>query len=52
MTAQAITVFPAPGGATRTPSSGNPAEFHQMHDLMRRDLLACEVEVLRPALRM
>jgi hypothetical protein len=52
ITAQATTVLPDPGGATRTPSSWNPAEFRQMHDLMRRDLRACEDDVLWQTLRM
>jgi len=42
-----ITVFPAPGGATSTPSSYNPAEFRQMHDLAGRDLGCCADDARR-----
>jgi hypothetical protein len=35
-------VLPVPGGPMNTTLAANPAEFRQMHDLMRRDLLGCQ----------
>ena len=45
--ARTATVFPAPTSPVTTPSVCNPAEFHQMHDLMRRDLRTCAGAVLQ-----
>jgi hypothetical protein len=35
------TVFPAPTSPVITPRACNSAEFHQMHDLVSRDLQSC-----------
>jgi hypothetical protein len=50
--ARSAMVLPAPTSPVTMPSAFNPAEFHQMHDLMSGDLRGCEDEVLRQALRM
>jgi len=46
-TVRTETVLPAPTSPVMTPMARNPAEFHQMHDLMRRDLRTCAGAVLQ-----
>jgi hypothetical protein len=40
-------VLPTPGGPMKTMLAANPAEFHQMHDLVSRDLRSCGNSISR-----